>query len=156
MSVIIEHYHPNHHGNVVELITAIQQNEFNVSITYEDQPDLANIETFYDAFLVALYNHDVVGTVAVKRICDFAVIRKMFVKDTFRGKIFGIALALLQAIEHEIRLQQIKKIYISTPEFCKAAHRFYEKNGYEETSKDMFPSAFPIMTVDKKFYIKEL
>ena len=33
-----------------------------------------------------------------------------------------------------------------------AAHRFYEKNGFESVSIDELPKSFPVLQVDKKFY----
>jgi hypothetical protein len=34
----------------------------------------------------------------------------------------------------------------------KAAHRFYEKNGFKQISKQDLPDDFPLMPVDNVFY----
>lgn len=156
MRILITKYQPQYHDKVVQIITTIQQKEFNLPITYEDQPDLAFIDDFYDAFLVALYDDILVGTIGFKQIDDFAVIRKMFVQQEFRGKMYGFAQKLLESIENEITKINLSKVYLGTTEFFKAAHKFYEKNHYTEISKTKLPPNFPVMTVDTKFYFKEL
>ena len=40
-------YLPEHQDSIAELITTIQQKEFGVPITLQDQPDLLDIDNFY-------------------------------------------------------------------------------------------------------------
>ncbi|MEN2665922.1 GNAT family N-acetyltransferase [Listeria aquatica] len=47
-------------------------------------------------------------------------------------------------------------IYLGTTDKFKAAHRFYEKNGYEEINKTDLPEDFHILAVDSKFYRKNV
>ncbi len=47
MSIKISTYHPQYQAQVVDLILKIQQQEFGVSITLEEQPDLLKISDFY-------------------------------------------------------------------------------------------------------------
>ena len=154
--LIIEQYKPEYHPIVIDIITSIQQKEFNLPITYQDQPDLAQIETFYDSFLVALHNTIPVGTIGFKRIQDFAIIRKMFVTPNFRGSTFGTAQKLLETLEKQIAAESIKKIYLGTTDFFKAAHRFYERNNYIEIAQTDLPAEFPRILIDTKFYHKVL
>ena len=62
-------YESKFQDEVVDLIVHIQQKEYNVPITKEEQPDLLEIETFYQRdsgnFWVATYDGKVVGTVAL-------------------------------------------------------------------------------------------
>lgn len=62
-------YESTFQEEVVDLIVHIQQKEYNVSITKEEQPDLFEIGTFYQRnhgnFWVATYDDKVVGTVAL-------------------------------------------------------------------------------------------
>jgi hypothetical protein len=37
----------------------------------------------------------------------------------------------------------------------KAAHRFYEKNGFVEIAKEQLPESFPLMRVDNRFFKRE-
>jgi len=157
MSNLIEKYNPSHHSAVVEIITTIQRDEYGIPITYADQPDLASIPEFYDDFLVATVSGKPVGTIGLKIIDDFGIIRKMFVAKEFRGAAHGgIAKQLLIAIEEAARAKQIAKIYLGTTELFKAAHSFYERNSYIEILMADLPKSFPVMKVDTKFYYKTL
>lgn len=146
---------------VIDLIVTIQQQEFGLPITAADQPDLADIPGFYRTglgnFWVALQGNRVAGTVALLDIGDHqAALRKMFVHPDFRGREKGTAKGLLAALLAWAGQKGIQKIYLgTTPKFL-AAHRFYEKNGFEETGKQDLPASFPIMTVDTKFYCYEI
>jgi GNAT superfamily N-acetyltransferase len=154
MNIEIKPYQPSNHSAVVTLITNIQQNEFGLPVTYEDQPDLADIPQFFDLFLVGFVSGKLIGTIGLKVIGDFAVIRKMFVAQEARGKELGIAQKLLIALEKKTSSRGIDRIYLGTTDFFKAAHRFYERNGYIEISMIDLPPDFPVMTIDTKFYCK--
>jgi N-acetylglutamate synthase-like GNAT family acetyltransferase len=88
---------------IVNLILTIQQVEFQVPITIQDQPDLLEIPNFYQQgngnFWVAVQGDEVVGTIALID-CGrpIGAIRKMFVKKEFRGKELGIAQKLLDTL----------------------------------------------------------
>ena len=94
-------YESTFQEEVVDLIVHIQQKEYNVPITKEEQPDLLEIETFYQRhhgnFWIAIYDGKVVGTVALLDIENLQVaLRKMFVKKEFRGKEWSASHMLLQ------------------------------------------------------------
>ncbi|MBU0769465.1 MAG: GNAT family N-acetyltransferase [Proteobacteria bacterium] len=146
---------------VVNLIVSIQQREFNIPITAEDQPDLRNIPNYYQKnrgnFWVALHNETVVGTISLLDIGnDQSALRKMFVHQHYRGPEKGTARSLLKTLLDWAKFKRLREIYLgTTPQFL-AAHRFYEKNGFTEISKEGLPKTFPIMEVDTKFYKYEL
>ena len=86
----------------------------------------------------------------------FNTLRKMFVNQGYRGKNYQVALELLNTLLNWAQLNKFREIYLgTTPKFL-AAHRFYEKNGFNEITKTFLPKAFPIMKVDTKFYKYEL
>ena len=148
-------------NKIVELILNIQQNEFQVPITINEQQDLLNIPSFYQQgkgnFWVAKSNEMVVGTIALIDCGeDVGTIRKMFVKKEFRGKEFGIAQRLLDILEVSSRENGIKNLYLGTLERLQAAIRFYERNGFTLIEKQNLPSVFPIMTVDTHFFEKRI
>jgi N-acetylglutamate synthase-like GNAT family acetyltransferase len=153
----IDKFSIKYQNDILNLIVNIQQNEFGIDITASDQPDLCNIKDFYQKdkgnFWVALFNKKVVGTISLLDIGhDQAALRKMFVNQAYRGAKYQVALALLNTLLNWAQLNKIREIYLgTTPKFL-AAHRFYEKNGFNEIAKTSLPSAFPIMKVDTKFY----
>ena len=79
-------------------------------------------------------------------------LRKMFVKKAFRGKEHGIAVALIQTLFDWAKIKGVREIYLGTVDVYHAAHRFYEKNGFVEVSRDAIPESVPLMCVDVKYY----
>ncbi|WP_022667856.1 GNAT family N-acetyltransferase [Desulfospira joergensenii] len=142
---------------LIDLIVHIQQNEFGLPITADDQPDLTNIPEFYQSrkgnFWVAEHGDNVVGSIALLDIGNqMAALRKMFVRKDFRGGQTGTAKKLLQTLISWARAKDVKEIYLGTTPRFLAAHRFYEKNHFIEIEKQGLPESFPIMKVDTKFY----
>ncbi|PWK16819.1 acetyltransferase (GNAT) family protein [Arcicella aurantiaca] len=146
---------------IVNLILNIQQNEFQVPITINEQQDLLDIPNFYQQkkgnFWVAKHENTVVGTIALIDCGEnIGAIRKMFVKKEFRGKEHGIAQKLLDILVESAQANQITNVYLGTLERLQAAIRFYERNGFTLIEKQNLPSVFPIMAVDTHFFEKEI
>lgn len=146
----------NYSNEIVDLILSIQQKEFNVAITIEDQPDLLNIRNFYyeggGHFWGAFINNELVGTIAlIKFSATEAAIRKMFVKKEFRGKEFSIAQKLLDTLVDYCNENQIDDLYLGTITVLEAALRFYERNHFIRIEKDSLPNTFPVMSADNVF-----
>jgi len=141
---------------IIDLILNIQQKEFNVPVTLEDQPDLLDIHNFYfkpgGTFLGAFIDGKLVGTIALVRFNpEAAAIRKMFVKKEFRGKEFGIAQQLLNQLIEFSKENKIKNLYLGTVTILQAALRFYEKNNFVTIEKEALPTDFPLMRPDNVF-----
>ncbi len=157
MNMIVRKYKAQDQPGIIELIINIQQNEFAIEISAEDQPDLKDIEQFYQQgrgnFWVAVIDDTVIGTVALLDIgCNALALRKMFVSAEYRGKQYNIAQSLLRvAIDWAIE-QGMHYIYLGTTAQFLAAHRFYEKNNFIEILPNELPQTFPRMQVDSKFY----
>lgn len=148
-----------HTEAICELILGIQQGEFQVPITLDDQPDLLQISSFYQQkggnFWVALADGEVVGTIALID-CGEGVgcIRKMFVRADWRGKEHGIAQQLLEILEAWAREKGISRLYLGTIERLQAAIRFYLRNGFRPVAAEDLPANFPRMVVDTHFFWK--
>lgn len=141
---------------IIDLVLTIQQKEFNVPITIEDQPDLMQIDDFYFAnggsFWGAFINGELVGTIALIKFDEkAAAIRKMFVKKEFRGKEYGIAQKLLETLIAYCHKNGIDEVYLGTVSILQAALRFYERNHFEIIEKKSLPSKFPLMSADNVF-----
>lgn len=141
----------------VGLILPIQRVEFGVPITIADQPDLLDIDGFYNApgggFWGAFKNGELVGTIALINVGhDTGVIRKMFVKQEYRGKEFAIAQRLIEKLLEQTRARGIEHLYLGTIDRMKAAHRFYERNGFIRIDPAALPAYFPRMALDNVFY----
>jgi putative acetyltransferase len=155
-------YLPQYRDQIVDLILTIQQKEFQVPITIEDQPDLLEIDQFYQQrngqFWVALNaENEVVGSIAlIDNGQPFGTIRKMFVRADMRGKERGVAAALFGTLERKAVKNGMSALYLGTVHKLKASHRFYTKNGFTEILKSDLPPHYPLMAVDTMFFKKEL
>ncbi len=157
MSYRVVEFEDKYQQAVVDLILPIQQNEFNVPATINDQPDLLKISSFYKKnkgnFWVALWENEVVGTIA---LVDFsseeAALRKMFVHRNHRGKEKGVGQQLLDELKSWCRKKGANKLFLGTFNSMHAAHRFYEKNGFVEIKKEKLPPTFPLAHYDNMFF----
>lgn len=163
-SIRIEPFSSAFGQDVIDLILGIQRGEFEVDVTLEDQPDLLEIPEFYQSaggFWLALdgprSRPRVAGTIA---LIDFGghrtALRKMFVRCDRRGGEFGVARRLLEAAIDWCGENEIQEIYLGTLSILHAAHRFYEKNGFESIAMADLPAEFPRMAIDTNFYRRRL
>ncbi len=156
-TVDIEPYQAMDRAGVIDLILPIQQQEFGIAITAADQPDLANVPEFYQSgrggFWVARHQNTVIGSIGLKDIGDHqAALRKMFVAAPWRGREHAVAARLLRCLIDAASHAGVQEIFLGTTAAFLAAHRFYEKHGFTEISRNALPPAFPVMAVDSKFY----
>lgn len=153
---------PAHAAGVVALILPIQQAEFGIPITLEAQPDLQDIPGFYQRghgnFWVAeTEGGEIVGTIALLDIGQQqGALRKMFVAASHRGKEQGVAQALLGTLLAWGRERGMRDVFLGTTDKFLAAHRFYEKNGFQRIEQAELPERFPVMKVDTRFYALKL
>ncbi len=143
--------------DLARMVLNIQQNEFGIPITLEEQPDLTDIPGFFLAgkgnFWLALRNGAVVGCIALKDIGNGrGALRKMFVDARYRGKQYGVGQGLLDILLAWARERGFLEILLGTTDKFLAAHRFYEKNGFVTTPKSSLPQEFPVASVDSIFY----
>jgi N-acetylglutamate synthase-like GNAT family acetyltransferase len=150
-----------HVEGVGALIVGIQRDEFQIPITLEDQPDLKNIPAFYQQgagnFWVAISEGEVVGTVALLDLGNHqGALRKMFVHADYRGPGHGVSARLLDTLLAWAGARGVKDVYLGTTEKFLAAHRFYERNGFEKIAANELPPSFPKMALDTRFYHRAL
>lgn len=150
-------YHPKYQAQVIKLILKIQQDEFGLPITLDDQPDLLIIPSFYQQrngnFWLALDEDKVIGTIAAIDIGNNQLaLRKMFVDVNYRGTLLGVAKNLMFNLINWSKLKNVQTVYLGTVDKFKAAHRFYEKNGFIRIDKFDLPANFPLMAGDNIFY----
>ena len=157
MSYRVVEYEEKYRQAVIDLILPIQQIEFSVPVTIDDQPDLKDIFSFYKKgngnFWIALFENKVVGTIGQLDFGeDQVALRKMFVHRDHRGKEKAVAQMLLNELTSWCRRKKVKSIFLGTLDTMYAAHRFYQKNGFTELLKAELPQTFPLMRVDNKFF----
>jgi len=104
-----------HLPGVVDVILPIQRTEFGIPITLAAQPDLLDIPGFYQKgygnFWVALYGTKIVGTISLLDTGNGqGALRKMFVKEKFRGSRYGVAQRLLSVLFEWGQKQDVREI----------------------------------------------
>lgn len=142
---------------VIKLILPIQQIEFNVPVTLEDQPDLLDIEKNYHQgggnFWGAIDDGQIIGTIAlINTGYNAGAIRKMFVQKAYRGKDLAVAQQLFDTLVGFCYQKKITELFLGTVEQLKAACRFYERNGFKKIKSEDLPKYFPKMKPDNVFY----
>ncbi|MHC5278784.1 GNAT family N-acetyltransferase [Listeria kieliensis] len=157
----IKSYEEKYRDQLIKLVLGVQQDEFGVAITLDDQPDLKDISNHYmnglGHFWVAVQDDKVVGTIGVLFLENGNVaIRKLFTDAKYRGKEYQTGQKLLDTLEAFCIENGKKSIYLGTTDKFKAAHRFYEKNAYDEINKTDLPVDFHVLAVDSKFYQKNI
>lgn len=158
---VIRRFEPADAAGVIDTILPIQQQEFGIPVTLADQPDLQDIHAHYRRgagdFWVATAEGRVVGTIGLLDIGQGqAALRKMFVAPAWRGREHGVAAVLLQTLLDHCRGRGLHTVLLGTTDKFLAAHRFYEKQGFELIERDRLPPAFPVMAVDTRFYRLQL
>ena len=159
--IVISPFHPDLGQGVQDVVLTIQRDEFGIPITQEEQPDLMDIPGFCQRgkgnFWVALAGSEVVGTIALLDIGEgLGVLRKMFLKEVWRGKKYGVAQSLLNTLLNWARDKDFCEIYLGTTAHYLAAHKFYGREGFHEIPAEELPAAFPRVVVDSKFYRLDL
>lgn len=162
MSVVIQPFCPGQEDQVLNLILPIQQVEFGVPITAQDQPDLAHIPEVYQrgrgGFWVAVKRGQVVGTLGLIEFGQApkggGALRKMFLRKDQRGS--GLAQALLDTLLAHAQTKGLPALWLGTLPHMDAAHRFYERNGFSRVAPENLPQDFPRMAVDTVFYTRAL
>jgi GNAT superfamily N-acetyltransferase len=153
----IKPIHNDYKEKILGLILPIQKIEFNVPVTLEEQPDLLDVDKYYyrqgGGFWGAEIDGELIGTIALIATGHNAgAIRKMFVKKEYRGKEHGVAKQLLDKLIHFCTLHKIDSLYLGTVDILKAAHRFYEKNGFKRQKSEEMPDFFPRMMGENVYY----
>ncbi|MBK9983526.1 MAG: GNAT family N-acetyltransferase [Saprospiraceae bacterium] len=154
--IFIQEFIPIYQSQVTDHILDIENNEFNMNLTLDMQPDLADIHAMYQKqkgnFWIALHDDQVIGTTGIYYLNNSGVeLRRMFVKATYRGNEFGVGQHLLDSAISWTKENGFKEIFLETTDWLTAASRFYLKNNFTYISKDKLPRNLPVLRNSGKF-----
>ncbi len=142
---MIKIYDDRYKEEVINLILHVQNVEYNVGISAEEQPDILDIESNYlnngGNFWVGLNDQgEVVGSIGLqKKTNQVAVLKKFFVYKNYRGKEIGIGASLYEVLFDFAKKQGFTKIILDTPSKATRSHSFYKKVGFKEIDKEDLP-----------------
>lgn len=147
--------------DAISVVLPIQREEFGFDIGLDDQPDLKGISSLYHlgkgGFWLAYDGQQPVGTIGLHDINGVdGALRKMFVVRTHRGAQHQVARRLTDVLETHARGKGLLDLYLGTTERFRAAHRFYEKSGFQRIQEQALPEGFLKMEADTRFYRKQL
>ncbi|MEH7549438.1 GNAT family N-acetyltransferase [Neobacillus vireti] len=135
-------YDDRYKEEVINLILHVQNVEYGVGISVEEQPDILDIQSNYISdggnFWIALNgNGEVVGSIGLqKKTNEVAVLKKFFVYKDYRGKEFGVGTGLYKALLDFANKQGFSKVILDTPSIATRSHSFYKKVGFKEIVKE--------------------
>ena len=141
----ITFFKPEQQAELTAFVLGIQNGEFGLGFTEDEQLDLINTSVFYDdgGFWIAQLNNEIVGCIGLQRLnSKIGVLRKMFVKKELRGTDLKIAKTLFDILKAEAQKLGFDSILLDTPSIAKASHRFYQKNGFLELDRSNVPSSY--------------
>ena len=111
-------------------------NTFNLSLYPAQYCHLESSEELVrnqSSMLGAFWEEQLVGIGAVKQLPGYAEVKRMFVKELYRGK--GVAAQILHGLEEIARKQGNVFIRLETGSKHDAALKFYQKSGYYRIRK---------------------
>ena len=145
--------------DIKEFIVENINNELNIQdmkILFEVTKDLENIEESYInsggelLFAYDTNNKKIAGTIAIKFEKNIAILKRFYVNEKYRKKKIGYL--LYSNLEEKIKQMKIEKIYLTTGNKLKTAHKFYEQNGWFKTENN--PGIY--VRKDANLYKKEM
>jgi N-acetylglutamate synthase-like GNAT family acetyltransferase len=145
MKIEINFFNKRYQDELAEFVLQIQNNEFNLGFTRNEQPDLINTEEFYKngGFWIARIEGGIIGSIGLEKIdSENGIVRKLFVKKEFRGDGSLIAQKLYNLLISRAKEIGFNKILLDTPSVAKASHRFYEKNGFIKLNQNEIPKYY--------------
>jgi N-acetylglutamate synthase-like GNAT family acetyltransferase len=146
-----------HHQEGIDRLMLEIGNEFEEKMYSPDSKTISELS--YDKkqkFWIALVEEIVIGTVGIALLENKnAALKRLMVAKEFRGS-KNISKSLLEIGIAWAKKKGVTTIYLGTMSQMKAAHHFYEKNGFTRIAKEGLPKGFPTNPVDSVFYKLEI
>lgn len=115
---------------VVRVLFSEYARSLGVDLSFQDfDREIATLPGDYDPILIASWNDDIAGCVALHRIeGTISEMKRLYVRPAFRGKEIGRQLAL--RIIAEARQRGYRSMRLDTLPFMRAAIPLYESLGF--------------------------
>ncbi|OCT13641.1 GCN5 family acetyltransferase [Paenibacillus pectinilyticus] len=145
---------------IIELILYVQNYEFQLDISIDEQSDILDIQTNYihdgGNFWVALNEkRRVIGTIGLQKKTDeIFILKKFFVYIEYRGGEFAVGQKLFEVLLEYAKQQGATTIFLDSPSIATRSHHFYEKNGFKVITKEELP--IPYGYPDRNSYLYRL
>ncbi|MEY2625726.1 MAG: hypothetical protein RL412_1501 [Pseudomonadota bacterium] len=157
-TVLIREFRKEDNAGVVSLVLGIQNDEFHLNLSINDQKDLTDIDAYYGlrggAFLIAVTSAGViVGSIGLMRLRDdLGVMKKFFVAADYRGRDRGIAMALYEKFIAAAKSRNMTQIILDTPSAATRSHAFYRSVGFMQIDRCELPMTYDFPERDTLFF----
>jgi DNA-binding MarR family transcriptional regulator/N-acetylglutamate synthase-like GNAT family acetyltransferase len=142
---------------IINMIETIQKGEFSLPITNDINACILRAEeefyynNSYNFWYATDPNGTIIGSIGLKKIDDQkGEVKKFFIQQSYRGK--NVAPKLVNALIQSAVKHGFETLYLGTVDILHAAHRFYEKYGFERNQKQELPSQFETCPLDTVFF----
>jgi ribosomal protein S18 acetylase RimI-like enzyme len=157
-SCVIRRFEPGDQAGVEALVLGIQQDEFGLALSADNQPDLKDVAGFFgapgSAFWVAQApdTRQLAGCIGLEAVAGgHAAMRKFMVAPAWRGAEHGVAASLHRAFVQHAAAQGCATAILATVPATLAAQRFYARAGYALIAREALPPAFVPGVLDTVF-----
>ena len=160
---MIQIYNDKYKQEVIDLILYVQNVEFGINLQIEEQPDILDINTNYilcgGGFWISTNNFNkVVGCVGLKidKQHKVGILKKFFVYREYRGKEYNIGISLYKQLIKYAKEKGVSKIILDTPSVATRSHKFDQKQGFKEISKNDLPIKYDYPDRDSLLFLLNL
>lgn len=159
---MVQLYDDRYTQEVIDLILHVQNVEYGVGISIEDQPDILDINKSYindgGGFWIALNESGkVIGSIGLQKKSDeIAVLKKFFVHNKYRGKENGVGVSLYNFLLSFAKEKGFSKIVLDTPSVATRSHSFYRKVGFREITKEDLPIQYDYPDRNSLLFLLEI
>jgi GNAT superfamily N-acetyltransferase len=107
-------YKEDYKKEVIDLILYVQNVEFKINISIEEEPDISDIENNYLNFWIAINeNNKIIGCIGLQEKNKIGIIKRFFVYKEYRGT--GIGMKLYDKLLEYGISYGLKNIILDTP-----------------------------------------
>lgn len=157
----IQTYTASDQDAVIKLVLHCQNDGTRPYVSVDDQPELLQIkEKFIDNggnFWVAKENGTIVGTIGLMMCGDgLAILKKFFVLEPYRSAPHHLGRKLYEILLAFGTAHGVKKIILDTPKNTDRAHKFYERAGFQQITKEALPVCYAYPYADSDFFCLDL
>ena len=153
----IVEYDGSRDPEVAALILSVQRDDVGLFVPIEEQPELLDLGTAYrdGGFWVAVAGREIVGTIGMMRYGASGVLKKLFVRQDFRGP-GGAAQGLYGKAIDWATARGLAAIFLDTPSVATRSHAFYRRRGFRIVDRAELPEGYDFPDRDSLIFRLDL
>ena len=142
---------------IIALVLHCQNDGSRPVVSVENQTDLLQIEEKYIArggnFWVAVDNEKVAASIGLMNYGNgVGILKKFFVYEAYRGAPHHLGRQLYKVLLQFATAHGFQQLLLDTPKNTNRAHKFYEKAGFEQITKEQLDIVYDYPYDDSDFF----